>query len=52
MKYLIVSGVVIFLIGIVVWSVKRAIRGDSGCSCEGGCGNSCCPQNEKKETGE
>ncbi|NLY75824.1 MAG: FeoB-associated Cys-rich membrane protein [Firmicutes bacterium] len=40
--WLIMSGVIIFIIGITVWSVLRAIRNESGCGpCAGCCGG--CP---------
>jgi hypothetical protein len=33
MKHLILIGVVVLLAGIIVWVVRRAIKGESGCGC-------------------
>lgn len=40
--WLIMSGVITFIVGITIWSVLRAIRNGSGCGpCSGCCGG--CP---------
>ncbi|HBE79146.1 MAG TPA: hypothetical protein DDW65_15435 [Firmicutes bacterium] len=50
MKYLILTGVVALLAGIIIWSVRRAARGESGCggNCEGGCLKQCCEKKMKE----
>jgi hypothetical protein len=44
MKYLVLTGVVALLAGIIIWSVRHAAGGESGCgcNCETGCSDRCC----------
>ncbi len=45
MKYLIFAGVGIFFLAVLVWSVRRSMRGEGSCGCDCGDPNQdCCGQ--------
>lgn len=47
MKYLIFAGVGIFFLAVLVWSVRRSMRGESSCGCDcGDASRGCCGQKE------
>lgn len=50
--WLIMSGVIAFLVGITVWSVLRAIRNESGCGPCSGCSGGCPLKNPDSSTCE
>lgn len=47
MKSLILIGTVLFMIGMIGWSLKRAVNKGDSCGCEGGCSGGCSCKDHK-----
>jgi hypothetical protein len=41
MKALIITGVVVFFVGIVIWKIIRASKSENGCGCDNECESDC-----------